>query len=89
LDVELATKDKDTKNSGSTTSGKSESATTRERAPSHSSEWDYPIIEVNPNCWLEKRAQFAAAGRKHGLSYPDLLERIIELALAQRPSATT
>jgi D-alanine-D-alanine ligase len=49
------------------------------------SEWDFPIIEVNPNCWLEKRSQFAAAGRKHGLSYPELLERIIELALARRP----
>ncbi len=48
--------------------------------------WDYPIIEVNPNCWLEKRGEFVAAARKHGLSYPDLLERIIELALARRPS---
>jgi hypothetical protein len=51
-------------------------------------EWDFPIIEVNPNCWLEKRSQFAAAGRKHGLSYPELLERIIERALARRPQVT-
>jgi D-alanine-D-alanine ligase len=48
-------------------------------------EWDFPIIEVNPNCWLEKRSQFAAAARKHGLSYPELLEKIIDLALARRP----
>ena len=49
------------------------------------SKWEFPIIEVNPNCWLEKRGEFAAAARKHGLTYPDLLERIIELALARRP----
>jgi D-alanine-D-alanine ligase len=49
--------------------------------------WDYPIIEVNPNCWLEKRGEFAAAARKHGLTYPELLERIIELARARRPQA--
>jgi D-alanine-D-alanine ligase len=52
-------------------------------------DWDFPIIEVNPNCWLEKRAQFAAAARKHGLSYPELLERIIELALARRPQVAS
>jgi len=51
----------------------------------HSREWDYPIIEVNPNCWLEKRSEFAAAARKHGLSYPELLEQILELALDRRP----
>jgi D-alanine-D-alanine ligase len=50
--------------------------------------WDYPIIEVNPNCWLEKRGEFAAAARKHGLTYPELLERITELALARRPQRT-
>jgi D-alanine-D-alanine ligase len=47
--------------------------------------WDYPVIEVNPNCWLEKRGEFVSAARKHGLSYPELLERIMELALARRP----
>jgi D-alanine-D-alanine ligase len=46
--------------------------------------WDYPIIEVNPNPWLEKRGEFAAAARKHGLTYPELLEKIIELALERR-----
>ena len=54
-------------------------------AATHPQEWDYPIIEVNPNCWLEKRGEFAAAARKHGMSYPELLERIIELALDRRP----
>ena len=42
--------------------------------------WECFVIEVNPNCWLEKRSEFAMAGRKHGLSYPDLLERIVHLA---------
>ena len=51
--------------------------------------WDYPIIEVNPNCWLEKRGEFVAAARKHGLTYPDLLERIIELAVARRAPAVS
>ena len=46
--------------------------------------WDCPVIEVNPNCWLEKRGEFAVAARNHGLSYPDLLEKIVELALARR-----
>ena len=29
----------------------------------HSVKWDYPIIEVNPNCWLEKRGEFASAAQ--------------------------
>jgi D-alanine-D-alanine ligase len=54
-----------------------------------SATWDFPIIEVNPNCWLEKRGEFAAAARKHGLTYPEMLERIVELALERRPRAAT
>lgn len=49
-------------------------------------DWQYYIIEVNPNCWLEKRSEFAMAARKHGLSYPDMLERIIALARELRPN---
>jgi D-alanine-D-alanine ligase len=48
------------------------------------SKWEYFIIEVNPNPWLEKRGEFAVAARKHGLTYPELLEKIIELAIARR-----
>jgi D-alanine-D-alanine ligase len=66
---------------GSTTSGPSDAGD----SGSGSRDWDYPIIEVNPNCWLEKHSEFAAAARKRGLSYPELLERIVELALARRP----
>ncbi len=54
-----------------------------------SATWDFPIIEVNPNCWLEKRAEFAAAARKYGLTYPELMERIVALALDRRPRTAT
>ncbi len=56
----------------------------RLRPPKGSRPWEYFVIEVNPNCWIEKRGEFAAAARKHGLSYPELLEKIIGLALASR-----
>ncbi|HEX2475169.1 MAG TPA: hypothetical protein VHK01_10500 [Lacipirellulaceae bacterium] len=68
-----------------TASSKDTSGQRGNSAATHSQEWDYPIIEVNPNCWLEKRSEFASAARKHGLSYPELLEKIIELALDRGP----
>ena len=44
------------------------------------------VIEVNPNPWLDKSAEFAFAARrsKPELSYGDLIERIIEVAM-ERP----
>ncbi|HEX5577302.1 MAG TPA: ATP-grasp domain-containing protein [Gemmatimonadaceae bacterium] len=41
------------------------------------------VIEVNPNCYLEKNAEFATAAQKGGLEYPALIERIIGLAAAR------
>jgi len=43
------------------------------------------IIEVNPNPWLDNKAEFAMAARKSKpeLSYGDLIERIVELAMAR------
>jgi len=41
------------------------------------------VIEVNPNCYLEKNAEFARAAAKDGLKYDALIGRIIELALAR------
>jgi D-alanine-D-alanine ligase len=38
------------------------------------------VIEVNPNCYLEKEAEFARAAAKHGLDYDALIARIMELA---------
>jgi D-alanine-D-alanine ligase len=41
------------------------------------------VIEVNPNCYLERRAEFATAAAKSGMQYPELIERIVELANAR------
>ena len=41
------------------------------------------VIEVNPNCYLEKNAEFATAARKSGLEYAQLIDRITELASAR------
>jgi D-alanine-D-alanine ligase len=41
------------------------------------------VIEVNPNCYLEKSAEFATAAVKSGMEYPQLIERIVELANAR------
>ena len=43
------------------------------------------VIEVNPNPWLDKTAAFARAARhtKPELSYGDLIEKIVELAMAR------
>ncbi len=44
-------------------------------------DWEFFIIEVNPNPYLERKSEFIKAARKHGLSHPELIERIIDLAL--------
>lgn len=41
------------------------------------------VIEVNPNCYLEKSAEFARAADKDGISYHALIARIVELAQAR------
>jgi D-alanine-D-alanine ligase-like ATP-grasp enzyme len=41
------------------------------------------IIEVNPNCYLERNAEFARAAQREGLEFPEMTERIIELASAR------
>jgi hypothetical protein len=39
------------------------------------------VIEVNANCYLERRSEYATAAAAHGIDYPALLSRIGELAL--------
>jgi D-alanine-D-alanine ligase len=39
------------------------------------------VIEVNANCYLEKESEFAMAAEAEGLSYPQLVSRIVDLAL--------
>ena len=41
------------------------------------------VIEVNPNCYLERSAEFATAAAKDGIDYPALINRILELANAR------
>jgi D-alanine-D-alanine ligase len=48
-------------------------------------EWEFHVIEVNPNPHLASSGELALAARQQGISYPDLIETILGRALA-RPS---
>jgi D-alanine-D-alanine ligase len=41
------------------------------------------VIEVNPNPWLSSKAEFAMAARKSGRTYAQLVEEIVDLAMAR------
>jgi len=41
------------------------------------------IIEVNPNCYLEAKSEFARAAERDGLQYDALIAQIVELAAAR------
>ncbi|HEY9226236.1 MAG TPA: ATP-grasp domain-containing protein [Gemmatimonadaceae bacterium] len=41
------------------------------------------VIEVNPNCYLERDAEFARAARQHGVEYEALIGKIVDLASAR------
>jgi D-alanine-D-alanine ligase len=41
------------------------------------------VIEVNPNPWLSSKAEFAMAARKAGRTYLQLVEEIVDLAMAR------
>lgn len=41
------------------------------------------VLEINPNCYLEKEAEFARAAARNGLEYDALIARIVELAAAR------
>src|SRR6187399_1772515 len=41
------------------------------------------VIEANPNPWLSSKAEFAMAARKAGRTYLQLVEEIVELAMAR------
>ena len=41
------------------------------------------VIEVNPNCYLERESEFARAAAEGGISYDALVARILELSLAR------
>jgi D-alanine-D-alanine ligase len=41
------------------------------------------VIEANPNPWLTSKAEFAMAARKAGRTYTQLIEEILDLAMAR------
>jgi len=41
------------------------------------------VIEVNPNCYLERSGEFARSAQEHGLDHAALVGRIAELALGR------
>jgi D-alanine-D-alanine ligase len=41
------------------------------------------VIEVNPNPWLNSRAEFAFAARRAGRTYTELIQEIVDLAMAR------
>lgn len=42
---------------------------------------DIYVIEVNASCYLEQEAEFAVAAAAAGITYPDLIQRIADMAL--------
>jgi D-alanine-D-alanine ligase len=48
---------------------------------------DIYVIEVNASCYLEPSSEFAMAAKAAGVGYPDLIERIVGLAM-ERYGAT-
>ena len=44
---------------------------------------DVYVIEANPNPWLASKQEFAMAAKAAGKSYPELIEEIVELAMAR------
>jgi len=42
---------------------------------------DIYVIEVNASCYLEKESEFAMAAQAAEIEFPDLVERIVELAV--------
>jgi D-alanine-D-alanine ligase len=45
--------------------------------------WEFYLIEVNPNPYLEPKAELAMAAKQHGLGYPDLIQHIIDSAMSR------
>src|SRR5258705_6149221 len=41
------------------------------------------VLEVNASCYLEKNAEFAVAARAAGMEFPDLVQRIVDLAMTR------
>jgi D-alanine-D-alanine ligase len=49
---------------------------------------DVYVIEANPNPWLASRQEFAMAAKAAGLSYTEMIETIVDLAMSRYLNAT-
>lgn len=47
------------------------------------------VIEVNANCYLEKDSEFSMAAQAAGLEYPQLIEKIVDLAVERHKRGKT
>jgi D-alanine-D-alanine ligase len=45
--------------------------------------WEFYLIEVNPNPHLATNSELPLAAKAHGLSYPQLIERLVTTAMAR------
>ena len=50
---------------------------------------DIYVIEVNANCYLEKEGEFVMGAAAAGIEYPDLINRIAELALERHGASVS
>ncbi len=50
------------------------------KASANGDDWELFVIEVNPNPYLEERAEVAMAAHKRDLGFADLIERIVDSA---------
>jgi len=48
---------------------------------------DIYVLELNASCYLEKKSEFAMGAKAAGIEYPDLIGRIVELALGRYDAA--
>lgn len=48
------------------------------------SDWEFFVIEVNPNPYLEEHSEVAMAAKKRDIAFADLVERILESAARRR-----
>jgi D-alanine-D-alanine ligase len=42
------------------------------------------VLEVNASCYLEQQSELAMSARAAGIEYPELVQRIVDLAVARR-----
>jgi len=47
---------------------------------------DIYVIEVNANCYLEKDSELAMAAKASGLDFPQLVQKIVDLAVERQPN---